>query len=75
MDVAGRIDWDLWCIDGTTVRTRYLVGADRARSRVARCFGLGSARRFLTGLERILNFCFPKSLILYAEKRKRGVPA
>jgi SAM-dependent methyltransferase len=31
--------------------------------------------RFLTWLEGILNFCFPKSLILYAEKRKRAAPA
>jgi SAM-dependent methyltransferase len=29
----------------------------------------------LTALERVLNYCFPKSLILYAEKRhKRPVP-
>jgi SAM-dependent methyltransferase len=26
---------------------------------------------FLTRLERLLNYCFPKSLILYAEKRRR----
>jgi hypothetical protein len=25
----------------------------------------------MTALERVLNFCFPKSLILYAEKRWR----
>ena len=31
--------------------------------------------RALTQLERVLNYCFPKSLILYAEKRhKRPVP-
>jgi SAM-dependent methyltransferase len=30
---------------------------------------------FLSWLEGILNFCFPKSLILYAEKRKRAIPA
>jgi SAM-dependent methyltransferase len=30
---------------------------------------------FLSWLEGILNFCFPKSLILYAEKRKRAMPA
>ena len=29
---------------------------------------------FLTRLERLLDFCFPKSLILYAEKRKGAVP-
>jgi len=31
--------------------TRYLVGADGARSRVAECFGLGRNRRFLIGVE------------------------
>ena len=31
--------------------TRFLVGADGARSRVARSFGLGTNRRFLNGLE------------------------
>jgi flavin-dependent dehydrogenase len=33
------------------LRTRYLVGADGARSTVARIFDLGHNRRFLTGLE------------------------
>ena len=28
-----------------------------------------TASRFLSGVERVLNFCFPKSLILYTEKR------
>jgi flavin-dependent dehydrogenase len=32
-------------------RTRFLVGADGAKSRVAECFGLGRTRRFLVGLE------------------------
>lgn len=31
--------------------TRFLIGADGARSRVARAFGLSENRRFLTGLE------------------------
>jgi len=31
---------------------------------------------FMTAVERVLNYCFPKSLILYAEKRsKRAAPA
>ncbi|MBW2494397.1 MAG: class I SAM-dependent methyltransferase [Deltaproteobacteria bacterium] len=30
---------------------------------------LATQSRFLTQLERVLNYCFPKSLILYAEKR------
>jgi len=33
------------------ISTRYLIGADGARSRVAKIFGLGLNRRFLTGLE------------------------
>ncbi len=32
--------------------------------------------RFMTAVERVLNYCFPKSLILYAEKRDNpSVPA
>jgi flavin-dependent dehydrogenase len=38
-------------ISGFDKRTRYLIGADGARSAVARCFGLGVNRRFLTGVE------------------------
>ncbi len=33
------------------LRTRFLVGADGARSTVAKLFGLGRNRKFLTGLE------------------------
>ena len=48
-------------------------------SRLVRAYRLflirATASPFLTWVERILNFCFPKSLILYAEKRKGGVPA
>ncbi len=36
---------------GHGIRTRYLVGADGARSVVAQAFGLGRNRRFLVGLE------------------------
>lgn len=36
---------------GLNVRCRYLVGADGAHSRVARCFGLGRNRHFITGVE------------------------
>jgi SAM-dependent methyltransferase len=32
---------------------------------------LATQSRFLTRLEGVLNYCFPKSLILYAEKRHR----
>ena len=38
-------------LPGDGVRCRYLVGADGAHSRVARCFDLGRNRRFLTGVE------------------------
>jgi flavin-dependent dehydrogenase len=36
---------------GEDITTRYLIGADGARSRVARAFGLGRNRKFLTGVE------------------------
>ena len=38
-------------LDAPAIRTRYLVGADGARSAVARCFGLGVNRRMLVGVE------------------------
>jgi flavin-dependent dehydrogenase len=38
-------------ITGTPFRARYLVGADGAHSRVARCFQLERNRRFLVGIE------------------------
>jgi flavin-dependent dehydrogenase len=38
-------------LDGIDLAARYLVGADGARSAVARAFGLAGNRRFLTGLE------------------------
>jgi geranylgeranyl reductase family protein len=38
-------------LNGLPLTTRYLVGADGARSRVADCFGLGRNLRFLTGIE------------------------
>ena len=36
---------------GLEISARFLIGADGARSRVARAFGLSRNRRFLTGLE------------------------
>ena len=39
-------------VGGESVRARWLIGADGARSRVAEAFGLGRNRRLLTGLER-----------------------
>jgi digeranylgeranylglycerophospholipid reductase len=41
---------DGWYVDGVGT-TRYLVGADGARSRVARRCGLGEVRQFLYGIE------------------------
>lgn len=38
-------------LTGHNIKTRYLVGADGAKSRVADAFGLGRNRRFLVGLE------------------------
>jgi flavin-dependent dehydrogenase len=38
-------------INGIDITTRYIVGADGARSRVAEAFGLSQNTRFLTGLE------------------------
>ena len=36
---------------GQNFKSRYLIGADGARSRVAECFGLGRNAKFLVGLE------------------------
>ena len=44
-------DGDLIRIGSHGISTRYLVGADGARSKVAECFGLGRNTRFLTGIE------------------------
>lgn len=38
-------------LDGLDLTCRYLIGADGARSRVAKAFGLGCNRRFLVGVE------------------------
>jgi len=42
---------DLIRIGSMDLETRYLIGADGARSRVAQCFGLGRNTRFLAGIE------------------------
>lgn len=49
---------DGWRVDGAG-STRYLVGADGARSRVARHCGLGAVRQFLYGIE----YDFPGALL------------
>jgi len=38
-------------LDGHAIKTRYLIGADGARSQVAQAFGLGRNQRYLIGLE------------------------
>jgi SAM-dependent methyltransferase len=55
---------------------RSIAGLPRAdESRLVRAYRLflirATGSRFMTRLEGLLNFCFPKSLILYAEKRVR----
>lgn len=42
---------DLIHLTNLDITTRYLIGADGARSRVAGVFGLSANRKFLTGLE------------------------
>ena len=42
---------DLIHLTNLDITTRYLIGADGARSRVAETFGLSTNRKFLTGLE------------------------
>ena len=44
-------DGGLIRLNGIDIATRFLVGADGARSRVATTFGLSTNRQFLTGLE------------------------
>ena len=48
---------------------------DADESRLVRAYRLflirATGSRFMTRLESVLNYCFPKSLILYAEKRAR----
>lgn len=44
-------DGNLIRLTGIDITTRFLIGADGARSRVAEAFGLSENRHFLTGLE------------------------
>jgi flavin-dependent dehydrogenase len=48
---GARYEGDLIRVDGLDLTTRYLIGADGARSTVAACFGLGRNRAFLVGAE------------------------
>ncbi len=62
-------------IGGQSVRARWLLGADGARSRVADAFGLGRNTRMLTGLER--EYPLPPDLdpdFLYCFLDSRAAP-
>ena len=48
---AGLFD-DRIVLAGSGLSARYLLGADGAKSRVARSFGLGVNKKFLLGVER-----------------------
>jgi len=48
---GARYDRGLVRLEGNGLASRYLIGADGARSRVARAFGLGRNRRHLLGAE------------------------
>lgn len=48
---AAERDGDIVRIAGTAITARFLVGADGARSNVAKYFGLDENRKFLTGVE------------------------
>jgi geranylgeranyl reductase family protein len=48
---GARREGDEIVLDKPAIRARYLVGADGARSQVARCFGLGTNSRMLVGVE------------------------
>ncbi len=59
---------------------RSIAGLPRAdESAIVRLYRLllirATGSPFMTALERVLNYCFPKSLILYAEKRARSARA
>ena len=49
--VGAARDGDRFKIGGLDLAARFVLGADGARSAVARCFGLGRNRRFLVGVE------------------------
>ena len=70
---AGRIEGG-WRIDGTGT-ARFLVGADGARSRVARNCGLGQVRQFLYGVEyEFPGTCLARPGALHCFVSKRYAP-
>ena len=56
--VGAARDGDRFKIGGLDLAARFVLGADGARSAVARCFGLGRNRRFLVGVEAELDLSF-----------------
>ena len=63
-----------WQVDGVGA-TRYLVGADGARSRVARHCGLGEVRQFLYGIEyEFPGACLARPGALHCFISKRYAP-
>jgi len=63
-----------WRVDGVGT-TRYLVGADGARSRVARHCGLGAVRQFLYGIEyEFPGACLSRPDALHCFISKRYAP-
>jgi geranylgeranyl reductase family protein len=48
---GARIEGDIVTIEPYGLKARFVIGADGARSRVARTFGLGINRHFLVGVE------------------------
>jgi len=63
-----------WRVDGVGT-TRYLVGADGARSRVARHCGLGEVRQFLYGIEyEFPGACLSRPDALHCFISKRYAP-
>ena len=65
---------DTWDVEGVG-RTRYLVGADGARSRVAQRCGLGQVRQFLYGIEyEFPGACLAQPDALHCFVSKRYAP-
>ena len=69
-----RRDGEGWHVEGVG-RTRYLVGADGARSRVAERCGLGAVRQFLYGIEyEFPDACLAEPDALHCFVSKRYAP-
>ena len=72
--VGAERDGDGWRV-GSVGKTRYLIGADGAKSRVAQCAGLGRVRDFLYGVEyEFANACLDEPDALHCFISKRFAP-